>query len=223
AAEARFIAEDLVAREPWDRSNIERFRRALELLGEPDPEALIAERLSGQSPFMTTDLFFEENDFPPSPVDDAPQAPEPTATAASGPPPISPVSEAEPESLVEPRSVETRAAGPASKPPAHDQSSFGNSAYSIDLEGILEELESPPAVAHASSESVEVDLSIVLDDIKRPQRRPEMPGAVGAPAEPAPAAPAAPADLDGVFAHLREGPSRRTAMEEAEQQYKRGL
>ena len=57
AAEARFIAEDLVAREPWDRSNLERFRRALELLGEPDPEALIAERLSGQSPFMTTDLF----------------------------------------------------------------------------------------------------------------------------------------------------------------------
>ena len=29
--EARVIAEDLVAREPWDRSNIERFRRALAL------------------------------------------------------------------------------------------------------------------------------------------------------------------------------------------------
>ena len=29
-AEARFIAEDLVAREPWDRSNVERFRRALD-------------------------------------------------------------------------------------------------------------------------------------------------------------------------------------------------
>ena len=45
ATEARFIAEDLVAREPWDKSNIERFRRALELLGEPDPDALIAQRL----------------------------------------------------------------------------------------------------------------------------------------------------------------------------------
>src|SRR5205814_537390 len=31
-AEARFIAEDLVAREPWERANIERFRRTLELL-----------------------------------------------------------------------------------------------------------------------------------------------------------------------------------------------
>ena len=37
--EARVIAEDLVAREPWDRSNIERFRRALALLGETDIDA----------------------------------------------------------------------------------------------------------------------------------------------------------------------------------------
>ena len=42
ATEARFIAEDLVAREPWDKANIERFRRALVLLGEPDPDGLIA-------------------------------------------------------------------------------------------------------------------------------------------------------------------------------------
>ena len=45
--EARVIAEDLVAREPWDRANIERFRRALALLGETDIDAVIAERLSG--------------------------------------------------------------------------------------------------------------------------------------------------------------------------------
>jgi hypothetical protein len=56
ATEALFIAEDLVAREPWDNSNIERFRRALELSGEPDPDALIASRLSGESPFTSTDL-----------------------------------------------------------------------------------------------------------------------------------------------------------------------
>ena len=55
-AEARFIAEDLVAREPWERSNIERFRRTLEMLGEPDPDGIIADRLSGQTPFTSTDL-----------------------------------------------------------------------------------------------------------------------------------------------------------------------
>jgi len=54
ASEARVIAEDLVAREPWERANIERFRRALAMLGEPDPDAVIAERLSGDSPFLST-------------------------------------------------------------------------------------------------------------------------------------------------------------------------
>jgi len=233
AAEARFIAEDLVAREPWDRSNLERFRRALELLGEPDPEALKRASASGQSPFMTTDLFLEESDFPSIPPEESPNAGDsappqaPMATAASALPPATPVIEAEPEGVVEPPPAEKRAARPTPKPPGHgEQSSFGSSAYSIDLEGILGELESPPAVAHASSESVEVDLSIVLDDIKRPQKPLEMSGA-GVPGVPAAAGaatpPAPPADLDGVFAHLREGSSRRTAMEEAEQQYKRGL
>ena len=46
AAEARVIAEDLVAREPWERAHIDRLRQALVALGEPDPDAFIAERLS---------------------------------------------------------------------------------------------------------------------------------------------------------------------------------
>jgi tetratricopeptide (TPR) repeat protein len=53
--EARIISEDLVAREPWNRANIERFRRALVMLGETDPDGIIAERLSGESPFLATD------------------------------------------------------------------------------------------------------------------------------------------------------------------------
>ena len=56
ANEARVIAEDLVAREPWEPVNIERFRSALVLLGEPDPDSVIADRLSGDSPFTSTDL-----------------------------------------------------------------------------------------------------------------------------------------------------------------------
>lgn len=46
--EARVIAEDLVAREPWEHAHIERFRRALQILEVPDPDAIIADRLSGQ-------------------------------------------------------------------------------------------------------------------------------------------------------------------------------
>ena len=53
--EARIISEDLVAREPWKRANLDRFRRALVMLGESDPDGIIADRLSGESPFMATD------------------------------------------------------------------------------------------------------------------------------------------------------------------------
>jgi tetratricopeptide (TPR) repeat protein len=65
--EARIISEDLVAREPWNSANIDRFKRALLQLGEEDPDGVIAERLSGESPFLATDnldlnegVFFEE-------------------------------------------------------------------------------------------------------------------------------------------------------------------
>ena len=78
--EARIISEDLVAREPWDRANIERFRRALEMLGEADPDAIIADRLSGDSPFMATDKM----DLNEGVVfDDPVESPEPAA--ADGP------------------------------------------------------------------------------------------------------------------------------------------
>ncbi len=53
--EARSIAEDLVAREPWERANIERFRRALVLIGEENPDEVIARRLSGEAPFTSAE------------------------------------------------------------------------------------------------------------------------------------------------------------------------
>jgi tetratricopeptide (TPR) repeat protein len=56
-AEARLIAEDLVAREPWEQAHIDRFRRALIMLKVPDPDSLIAVRLSGQEPFTAKDVF----------------------------------------------------------------------------------------------------------------------------------------------------------------------
>jgi tetratricopeptide (TPR) repeat protein len=59
AGEARVIAEDLVAREPWEGAHIERLRRALVMLKVSDPDTHIAERLSGHAPFMTTDHFVE--------------------------------------------------------------------------------------------------------------------------------------------------------------------
>jgi tetratricopeptide (TPR) repeat protein len=65
--EARIISEDLLSREPRNAAHVDRFRRALVMLGEADPEAIIADRVSGDSPFLATDeldlnegVFFED-------------------------------------------------------------------------------------------------------------------------------------------------------------------
>jgi tetratricopeptide (TPR) repeat protein len=101
--EARIISEDLVAREPWNRANIERFRRALVMLGENDPDGIIAERLSGESPFLATDkmdlnegVFFDDE-----PRENAPAAPwvQGEAGAAIPPPVVSADAAAGPASL----------------------------------------------------------------------------------------------------------------------------
>jgi tetratricopeptide (TPR) repeat protein len=211
ASEARFISEDLVAREPWDPANIERFRKALVLMGEADPDALIAERLSGESPFMSTDfggdsLFGEPPAAPPSPE---PEAPIEDLLAA--------VEEVEPPPPQK----------PAPRPSAsrlREDTQFTLSANAIDLDSILGEFGSddldtptppsaPTARASAASDDVEVDLSIVLDGIK--------PGTAATPLPMPP--PSTPADLDGVFGNLREQASRRSGFDDADKEYKRGL
>ena len=84
AMEARIISEDLVAREPWNRVNIDRFRRALVMLGESDPDGIISERLSGESPFLAT----EKMDLNEGVTFDTPRQEEPVA-----PPKVAPVKE----------------------------------------------------------------------------------------------------------------------------------
>jgi tetratricopeptide (TPR) repeat protein len=111
--EARVIAEDLVAREPWERSNIERFRRALALLGETDIDAIIADRLSGQTPFTSTDFMWPSDpggsEMAPMPVPPAaPKAgPEPaSAPVDAGPPPAMPQGSAKDAHAPKPESHE---------------------------------------------------------------------------------------------------------------------
>ncbi len=59
--EARIIGEDLLTRDPNNNENIERYRRALVMTGEADPDAVIADRLSGDNPFFASD-FLDLND-----------------------------------------------------------------------------------------------------------------------------------------------------------------
>ena len=70
-----------------------------------------------------------------------------------------------------------------------------------------------PPTAHSRSDSVEVDLSIVLDDIRKPPQIPNITGLE---------APAAD-DLEGVFAQLREEVTRRTPLGSADDDLKRGM
>ena len=84
------------------------------------------------------------------------------------------------------------------------------SANAIDLNSILGDFDSPAEPEHAASDEAEVDLSIVLDDIKAPAL------SVRGQAQPA-------ADLDGVFGNLRQQSAKRSGLDEAEKEYKRGL
>ncbi len=82
--EARIIAEDLVARAPWEQANLERFRRALTLLGEKDIDGVIAERLGGERPFTSTNAVWAES---PSATEPPPEPPN-AASPAQAPLPV---------------------------------------------------------------------------------------------------------------------------------------
>jgi tetratricopeptide (TPR) repeat protein len=151
ADEARFISEDLVAREPWERANVERFRRALELLGEPDPDAVIADRLSGASPFMSTDLGATE--LPPFEAD-AGAAADPRAEEPAPHPTSGDGDAAAAERAVAP---EPAAAVSASRGSKNRADPFALGANAVDIDSILAGRKSP------QPDSVEVDLSLVLD------------------------------------------------------------
>jgi tetratricopeptide (TPR) repeat protein len=203
ATEARFIAEDLVAREPWDKSNVERFRKTLVLLGEPDPDGLIASRLSGESPFMSTDLsggsLFDE--IPPEPA----QEPAPELDEAAMDELLIAAAAAE-----EPR--KKKAPLKPLKRRGDEDHHFAMSANAIDLDSILGDFEiADPEPIQAAPDVAEVDLSISLDTINTaaaPAKAPE---------------PAAEPDLDSVFGNMRTQSAKRSGLDDAEKEYKRGV
>jgi tetratricopeptide (TPR) repeat protein len=242
-AEARFIAEDLVAREPWERANIERFRRTLELLGEPDPDGVIAERLSGQTPFTSTDLMMGVELPTPEPE---PEVDHDGLTAelramleeAEGGP-AAPKSKAKPKPEAEPEPDEVSFEEPdevVAPRQGKGDTHFELSSNAIDLESILGDLEDaelelpvrrppPPKKrgkpkAHAEQESVEVDLSIDLDGIK--------PGGAFKASQAAPEPEEEDEayqenDIDSVFTQMRKKASRSSTGDAADEQMKEGI
>jgi tetratricopeptide (TPR) repeat protein len=153
-AEARVIAEDLVAREPWEQAHIERFRRALVMLKVAEPDSVIAERLSGQSPFMANDPFADPAEWSPpvQPAVEEPKAPEPVAPAAEVPA-TAPARAAAPEPV------------PAASPPPPSKPKPPG-PVEIDLTSVLAELEGPSApAASAAAPSPPSSPPASLDDV----------------------------------------------------------
>ena len=163
AAEARVIAEDLVAREPWERAHIERFRRALVLLRVSEPDSVIADRLSGQSPFMATDHFSDQPSQPPVPDPVQPHSPL-----------SSPVSQPMPDPPPPPQAA-------AVAPPAED----GSSAPALRVAA------SPPRPSPEAG-TTEIDLTSALGSIDRRAAAGPRPVAAAPPVTAAPPLAAAP-------------------------------
>jgi tetratricopeptide (TPR) repeat protein len=239
-ADARFIAEDLVAREPWERSHIERFRRTLELLGETDPDGVIAARLSGQTPFTSTDLMAEDAAAAAAAAEQARMQAEAEAELMARTLAMLAEVEGDEEHDHEPAEEEHEEPPAVAAPPAPRQEEhsthFELSSSAIDLDTVLGELEAEPAAppprakkkgsrrakskAHATQHNVEVDLSVVLADMK--PRDAAVPEPAAADAESEPADPPS-NDIDSVFARMRTEASRRSTGDGAEEQLKRGL
>jgi len=192
--EARVIAEDLVAREPWERVNIERFRRALEALGEKDPDAIIADRLSGESPFISTDLSL---DFDSEIRVDEEAEPGPAPPKAA-PPPVPPPAQRPPRGEPAPVGAAAEKARERAPKPAPG---------AIDLTSILGKEAAAGKPPARESEALEIDLTGALDD---------MDVVTGKPREEVP-------DLEQVFKDLREDVSRQTVASAAAEQYKLAL
>jgi len=221
--EARFIAEDLVAREPWERANIERFRRSLVLLGEQDPDGVIADRLSGQSPFMSTDVITRAT-FPALDESAPLVNPAPAVESHGGG-----IFEDDSLDLASLTGLDAPPApvmnpGPRTSRPEPDTepSPFDLSADVIDMNALFAETDglsagsgSKPKV-HAAQESVEVDLSIVLGDMTLEDVDVQ-------PRASSQTAPLHEGDLDGVFERLRDETSRQSGGDSGDELLSRGM
>lgn len=203
AAEARVIAEDLVAREPWEHAHIERFRRALVMLDVPDPDTLIADRLSGQGPFVATDPFMAPELFGPPDEEARPES-------AATPEPVGVAIEAEPEAATEAPAARAADAVTAPEPRRDSEPAHRRGAAAARVSGSEPDIPlrprapaAPPNAGKASA-PVDIDLSDVLAELQ---------GLTSAPA-PKPAA----SNLDDLFGDFRSAVSKQAGAHEAGEQ-----
>ena len=233
ADEACVIAEDLVARDPSNKGHIERYRQVLVKMGDPDPEAKIAGRVSGGSGEALDGLDELGADFFDEPE------PEPSA------PPVPSVDLDEP--VVGGEATEAvNQPTPQTRPPAGGDSVVELSASAIDISGILGDdlgqgdavqiqteapapaappVSAPPTPAATSPGPMEIDLTSILGDLTpTPAQVPSAPAPEPEPPTVPTPAPIPAPSLDEVFEGMRdEVPQEQPPEEAAAQQYQLGL
>ncbi len=184
AGEAKYVAEDLLTRQPWDRAHYARMRAALKAEGQTDPDRALADWLAATPEFGMGDAALFE-------ASDAADLPDAAVQIAAVP------------QLPDP------APAPAVQPaPANDR----RNPHAINLDLVL------GTPRPLSSSPVEEDLSVVLDGI-----RPSPPVPVGlGPASPAACQSAESADLDSVFAMMRDEALHRPLDEATDVAFTRG-
>ena len=197
AGEAKYVAEDLLTRQPWDGAHYARMRAALQAEGQADPDRALADWLAETPEFGIGDS---------APFDVSESVADPSAQW------LSPT-----DVVVMPAPQSARVASPAPPaPPAVAPAPSLASAegrrnpHAMDLDLILGTPRPP------SAGPVEEDLRVVLEG-SRPTPVPVAPGPV-APDRP----PAAPADLDSVFAAMRDEALHRPLDEATDVAFTRG-
>jgi len=220
ASEAKYVAEDLLTRQPWEPAHFARLRAALEACGEADPDRALADWLAGTPAFGLDEEFHAET----TPVDPAAVAGESGAPAlfeSDAPPAVpEPAAESEP-SLVLPDPWTTpvsaggvpRADQPPSPPVPPPVKAGRANPHEIDLDLIFGQShgdEPAPPPKPAPPATIEEDLSGAIDTIPSQTA-------------PVPAAASAPPDLESVFATMREQAAHRSPDDAAEMAYARGV
>jgi tetratricopeptide (TPR) repeat protein len=178
--EARCIAEDLVARHPEDPEHVERLRRALTILGEPDPDAIIANRLTGFEGFGTLEEQSGRSERVEMVAD---------IEVAKPIDAVEPVEPVEPIELVEPIEQPVEPIEPFEP---------------IEPVELFKPIESN---RRSKSPLAEIDLTVVLDDMKGSQVLPQLESK----------------DLDSVFAQFRDEASQRLSKDTMAQDFSRGM
>ncbi|MGC4082430.1 MAG: tetratricopeptide repeat protein [Vicinamibacterales bacterium] len=163
AAEAKYVAEDLVTRQPWERAHFDRLRAALAAAGEADPDRALANWLADTPSFGMGDEF--RVDAPESdPAMLVPSFDQRTPDALSTSPASSPARAARPN----PFAIDLDLVlGSSADEALVDEEPDEEDGVEEDLSGAIDTIPaSPPPVVDARASAPTADIESVFESMR---------------------------------------------------------